>query len=426
MLQPKTVAENLRSRPPEPLRVFWVRVRGDRDTFRRDLMQLRAQSPIVPWVLRKSGLFQNSNAMMSDVLEVLNEAREEIQAVWSAATRAGGADLVLLGRTELKLADTSSPILLPDWFPVAPGQTPSVRIEDLTWSARLSLSDPTLALGDLRRILHDLDHALTERLHVSLRSDHGATNSLWQRLGRKEKIKDALPRMQANLHSVSNATDYRPSVAHHLTVAGLLWGYASSNAPDNLPRTARALADALQVEDAHVEGAESPLVAVLNRPSNPIPGTRVAWAFAPDRGRARRMPAGDCCGARRRVPVVPCRVASIDLARPAVIPRRCSSSIANAAGRSMTAGRRLGDGPSWRRVEGGRPASRQRLATSAQAERTKPTVMLHVALDIVWRVVRRVECGMEMNISERKTVMITGCSIGTGRIAVTCCSTCGG
>ena len=86
--------------------------------------------------------------------------------------------LVLLARTDLKWADTSSPILLPDWFPVAPRQTPPVRIKDLTWSARSSLSDPTLELDDLRRILHDLDHALTNRLQASLETNHRLTNSL--------------------------------------------------------------------------------------------------------------------------------------------------------------------------------------------------------------------------------------------------------
>ena len=177
MLDPKTVVENLRSRPPEPLRVFWVRVPRDRDDFKWVVMQLRDQSPIVPWVLRSRAL-QNPNSVMSDVFEILNDARNDIQAVQDAATTAGGVDLVLLGRTDLMLADTSSPILLPDWFPVAAGYTPTVRIEDLTWSARLSLADPTLALDDLRRILHDLDHALTNRLQVSLETDHRLTSSL--------------------------------------------------------------------------------------------------------------------------------------------------------------------------------------------------------------------------------------------------------
>ena len=279
MLDPKTVVENLCSRPPEPLRVFWVRVPRNRDDFKRDLMQLRTQSPIVPWVLRKAAL-QNPNSVMSDVLEVLNDAREEIQTVQNAATKAGGVDLVLLGRADLKLADASSPILLPDWFPVAPGQTPPVRIEDLTWSARLSLSDPTLALDDLRRILHDLDHALTNRLQVSLESGHRLTNSLWDRIGRNnERIDDELPRMKAKLNAVSNATVYRPSVAHSPTVIGLLWAHANSKAPDDLQRTARALADGLQIEDADVDSDDAPLAAVLNRPSSRM-DARVQWAFS--------------------------------------------------------------------------------------------------------------------------------------------------
>ena len=156
MLTPKIVADDLRSRPREPLRVFWVRVPGDRDGFERDLKRLRGQSPVVPWVVRRAVL-QNPNSVMSDVSGILNDAREEIEVVRDAAAKAGGVDLVLLGRDDLKLADTSSPILLPDWFPAAPGQTPAVRIRDLNWSARVPLSDPTVALDDLRRILHDVD-----------------------------------------------------------------------------------------------------------------------------------------------------------------------------------------------------------------------------------------------------------------------------
>lgn len=279
MLDPKTVVENLRSRPAEePLRVFWVRVPRDRNDFKRDLVQLRNQSPIVPWILRKAAL-QNPNSVMSDVLDILNEAREEIESVRDAAARVGGVDLVLLGRADLMLADTSSPILLPDWFPVAPGRTPPVRIKDLTWSARVSLSDRTLALDDLRRILHDLDLALTNRLQASLQTDHRLTNSLWDRIRRKsERIEDELPRMKARLRAVSNATAYRPSVAHGSTVVGLLWAHANSRAPDDVQRTAKALAEGLQIEDADADADDASLAAVLNRPSNRM-DARVQWAF---------------------------------------------------------------------------------------------------------------------------------------------------
>ena len=277
MLTPKIVADDLRSRPREPLRVFWVRVRGDRDGFERDLTRLRGQSPVVPWVVRRAVL-QNPNSVMNDVSEILNDAREEIEAVRDAAAKAGGVDLVLLGRADLKLADTSSPILLPDWFPAAPGQTPAVRIRDLNWSARVPLSDPTVALDDLRRILHDVDDALTNRLQASLETDRRIADALWNRIRREdESIDDALERMKTHLHKVSNPAAYRPSRAlGRSTMVSLLWAHRT--APDAVRETARALADGLRIEDDDVDRDDASLMAVLNRPSSPM-DARVRWAF---------------------------------------------------------------------------------------------------------------------------------------------------
>ena len=260
--------------------MFWVRVPRDRDGFERELMLLRARSPVVPWIVRRAVL-QNPNSVMSDVSEILNDVREEIEAVRDAAAKEGGVDLVLLGRTDLMAAaDTSSPILLPDWFPAAPGQTPAVRIEDLTWSARVRLSDPTVALDDLRRILHDVDRALTNRLQASLKTDHRLTNALWDHVGGKgERIDDALRHMKAHLDNVTNPTAYRPSVAHgRSTMVGLLWAHANSQAPDAVRKTARALADGLRIEDNDVDRNDASLVAVLNRPSSRM-DARVQWAF---------------------------------------------------------------------------------------------------------------------------------------------------
>ena len=135
MLDPETVVEEIRRRrlPPEegqPLRVFWIRVHGDRDNFAQELRRLRNELPIVPWVLRAGG-FRDPNSVMNDVRVVLDSARKDIAGVNEAARRRHGIDLVLISRSDLHLADTSSPILLPEWFPVLPGQTPTVRIDDL-------------------------------------------------------------------------------------------------------------------------------------------------------------------------------------------------------------------------------------------------------------------------------------------------------
>ncbi len=278
MLDATTVVENVRSRPREELRVFWVRVPRDQDGFRRKIAQLRARSPIVPWVLRKAAL-RHADSVMSDILDILNDAREDILAVESAATEAGGVDLLLLGRADLELADTSSPILLPDWFPVAPGQTPEVHIEDLTWSARVALSDPKLALDDLRRLLHELDETLTRSLLASRAADHRLTNSLWDQIGPKSSgIEDTLREAQGRLDAVI-PTAYRPSTRHGKpTVVGLLWGHANGTPPDAVSKTAKGLVEALRIKDAEV-GRDASLAAVLNRPSSPLIG-RVQWAFS--------------------------------------------------------------------------------------------------------------------------------------------------
>lgn len=255
-----------------------MRVPRDRDGFRRKIAQLRARSPIVPWVLRKAAL-RHADSVMSDILDILNDARAEILAVEGAAREAGGVDLVMLGKADLELADTSSPILLPDWFPVAPGQTPEVHIEDLTWSARVLLSDPKLALDDLRRLLHELDETLTRSLLASRAADHRLANSLWDQIGPKNSgIEDTLREAQGRLDAVT-PTAYRPSTRHGKpTVVGLLWRHANGTPPDAVSRTAKALVEALRIKDTEI-GRDASLAAVLNRPSSPLVG-RVQWAFS--------------------------------------------------------------------------------------------------------------------------------------------------
>lgn len=85
MLDPETVVDEIRfrrSRPEDgqPLRVFWVRVSGDRDDFARELRRLRGELPIVPWVLRAGG-FGDPNSVMRDVRDVLDGARDDIEDV---------------------------------------------------------------------------------------------------------------------------------------------------------------------------------------------------------------------------------------------------------------------------------------------------------------------------------------------------------
>jgi hypothetical protein len=192
--------------------------------------------------------------------------------------------LVVVSRKELSLADTSSPLVLPEWFPVKAGQTATVRIEDLTWSATVALSDEASGLDDLRRILYEVDTALLARLRAVRGSDRRRTQSFCDLVlerttggGIDEKfIDDELDRIALTLKMVQNPTGYRPSASKNPTVVGRLWSHANKTAPDGLLKMAKALAKALDVGDL---GTDDSLVAILNRPANRIGDAGVRWSL---------------------------------------------------------------------------------------------------------------------------------------------------
>ena len=286
-MEPGTIVEEIRRsrvRDSRPLSVFWVCVSVRRGDVARDLRRLRGALALVPHVLRTGG-FVDPDSVMNDVSDVLNRAKDDIQALNEVAREQEGIDLVVVSRRELSLANTSSPIELPEWFPVRPGQTAPVRIEDLTWSAAVALSHGASGLDDLRRILYEVDKALLARLRASRERDRRRTQSFLDLVLSgpaagggvgEELINEELERVRRTLEAVRNPTGYRPSVSKNPTVVGRLWAHANQTAPDGLLKTAKALAKALDVGET--DDDES-LVAVLNRPSNRIDGMGVRWAF---------------------------------------------------------------------------------------------------------------------------------------------------
>ncbi len=261
------------------MNVFWVWASTDRDYVARELKQLRGELAIVPHVLRTGG-FVDPNSVMNDVSEVLRRTKDDIQVQNEVARERHGVDLVIVSRKELSLADTSSPIVLPEWFPVKPGQAATVHVEDLSRSAAVMLSHAASGLDDLRRILYEVDEALLLRLRASRQLDGRRIQSLWDSVLSGSKtgggIDEELDRIARTLEAIKNPTSYRPSSSKNPTVVGRLWAHANRTTPDRLPRTAKALAEALGAECI---GDDVSLVAVLNRPSNPIDDACVRWSF---------------------------------------------------------------------------------------------------------------------------------------------------
>lgn len=284
-MNPEQVVEEIRRRRERQrgvsaLNVYWMTLSGDRDEFMHELQQVRGESPIVPWILRKSGLFRDSNSVMNDVTIILTEVQDEIRDVAEYARQRHGVDLVVIARDELRLAITSSPILLPDWFPLMPEQTVTARIDDLTWSINVAMSDEVVALGELQQILYELDRLIVARILDILKKDHNQMQALWSRIRiEQENARAGLGAIEKLLGEVRNPADFRPSTARSPTMVGRLWSQVNRSSPDELPRLSKALASALQVGDLDISGEEASLEGVLNRPSNHIEDSGSRWCF---------------------------------------------------------------------------------------------------------------------------------------------------
>ena len=265
----------------EGLLVYWVTLSGDRDEFAASLRDLRGAFPLVPTILRSSGMFRDSNALMNDVATVLEETQNEILRLAKVIGQHNAAEIVILSRTELRLVSTSSPIVLPDWYPIAPGHTITARIQDLTWDINVSMSDEVAVVTDLQRILYETDNALEARLRQCHSADHRYSQALWDSLRRDsgQSIHAAIDEARATLRTIRNPANYRPSAGRNKTMIERIWFMANATPPDKMAKRAKALAKALCTDEMQLDNHRQSLLAVLNRPTNPINDLGTLWCF---------------------------------------------------------------------------------------------------------------------------------------------------
>lgn len=284
MLEPLEVVEEMRGRPSDDaLRVFWVQVWWQsREEFAAGLAEVNDQADraLVPWTLRKPNLFMDANSVMFDVLEVLEDAKAAL-----THPAAKGIDLILLTRRELAVVDASSPIELPDWYPVsrARGETVTTTVQELTWEVAISLGDEALLLEDISRLLYDLDVAVVARLREALVASKRKVQRVEALLFSGSSLDEDLDRIEAALDTARASKEhYRPSTrpGRDDSIVAKIWRLVNSTGPDGLVKCASALAFALEPGHAVADQpVAASLVAVLNRTSNPIPSDADRWCF---------------------------------------------------------------------------------------------------------------------------------------------------
>ena len=280
MINPVQVVDHIaqQSSSLQALNVYWLRLSGDRDQFAKELKYIRANVVVVPWILRTPA-FNDPNMVMNDVLDILSKAKKDVLVLAKSNRKVDQINLVVLSRRELRLAVTSSPITLPDWFPIEPSHTVTARIEDLTWNVSVPISDEATSIGDLQRHLYEIDLALVERICFAYKESHNNVQSLWSHLYPKDRpnIATELEQFRKNLIKVANPARFRPS-RQIPTAVGCIWETAGRKTPEELGRTANALLRGLHIK-RRIGEYRPPLIAILNRPTNPIRDVYIWWAY---------------------------------------------------------------------------------------------------------------------------------------------------
>jgi hypothetical protein len=274
-VRPERVAETVIAKlamASSEISAYWMAVAGDRERYAAGIRSAVAGEPIVVFIVREIG-FNNPNSIASDVIRAmeLNRAASEAALCWQGSEL--HCAIILLGRAPLGVAQASSPVTLPEWSPIRPGETVTIVIEDLTWTVDAPLKGAEARIDEICEDLYMLEGALIRRLRSIHQADHGAGNALLEliRSDPTEKYNLLLTAFEHAHASVSVPSGFRPSLRTSNSLVARLWSVVQGRKPEALHGPSKALASALGLQNLGEmlrQNTWEGFVAVLSRPSS--------------------------------------------------------------------------------------------------------------------------------------------------------------
>ncbi len=267
-------AEELRLRQLEAargIRAYWLEVSSPRSRFVADLSAELADLPVLVLPV-STGEFEDPNGMSDDLNGVLNRCRdwfshEHVDLV----IREERLSIVLVSKRPLGVPQISSPVELPDWFPVWPGHLLSVTIERVNDSVGVSIGSNDVPISDLKGALFDLEGALRDRLEHVYRSSQDSWARLCAHPGTGWSASDFAARVFQDSRSlVGERRDFRPGGGREspyiVSFLHRMWCDCSHN---GLHAIACDLADALAIGGRGSVPLQFSLPSLVARPFKP-------------------------------------------------------------------------------------------------------------------------------------------------------------
>jgi hypothetical protein len=216
-VSPERVAELVGQTPwkqGEVLRVFWVKVTSNgRESFSRELgRQLQSGERIVGIPVRDA-CFTNANELLSDMSRIFSKAEAEICSIDRSVTH---VTIVVLVKDDLRLAQISSPIVLPTWFPVRPGAETHFSVMDLFGKAEVALLNcPELRIEHVAQLTYDLEKSLVAKLERSLATSPNLVSDFFRALVFNVSFSNQsrIIGYKQHITGIVDARAYRPNAA---------------------------------------------------------------------------------------------------------------------------------------------------------------------------------------------------------------------
>lgn len=261
----------------ENVRLFWVKIpEGSRDAIAGQIACSTGESAVVSIVLRES-LFNNANAVLSDFAKLIENNKHRFEGLTLRSD--GKLSIIILLKQDFKLSQISSPVTLPQWFPILGGKETFLKISDLLQQAEVGLLHcPEAGIELLAETLFELETSLAQRLSHVIRENKNKIQSLIDTLYPREKSiggVEAISNFLKHLEAVNDPRGYRPNARNQKSLISLLLSSILRSTPDNLASLADKTAKAM--DDSSGVYLKPTLFSVMFRPTNKIEITTRNW-----------------------------------------------------------------------------------------------------------------------------------------------------
>lgn len=271
MLSPSTIADSLRRfhrQQNEDIEAFWIESTGSRQQLATELQALAEDLPIlVTTVVRDR--FIDPNGIVDDLsLTILENEAWFTPGRRELVIRGQKFSIVLVSKRPLGVPQISSPVSLPDWFPLWPGRLLTANITSVFSSITISLASKDIPLAAINNALFALEQSLCNRLDAVLRSAPSASEPLMSVVvgtSTSANLADLIASARQGLQS-RTGDEFRPGGAADsgFIVSQLARIWRDCN-PKDRQKLATHAADALGLSVASAIDIQFSLTALLTR-----------------------------------------------------------------------------------------------------------------------------------------------------------------